>query len=458
MKVIVLGAGQVGFHIARHLAHQQNDVTVIDRSPRLIRKMTESLDVSGFSGHASNPDLLERANAADADMIIAVTASDEVNMVACQVAHSLFQVPTKVARIRNQAYLKGAWADLFSHDNMPIDVIISPELEVARSIYRRLEVPGAFEVIPLAGGKIRVLGIRLEEDCPVVDTPLRQLTELFPDMAVTVQAIIRGGNMFVPSGDDPMEVGDAVYVATDSRHLDRVLSVFGHEEQEARRIVIIGGGNVGFFLAGLLEKSKSAQNVKIIEKDQERAEHLAEGLDRTVIIQGDALETDILKEANTRKAETLVAVSNDDEVNILTSLLAKSLGALRVITLVNKPIFTPLLESLGIDVHVDPREITVSTILQQIRRGRIRSVHSIHNGEAEILEAEVPEASPLAGQSLRDADLPDHVMIGAIVRGEDVIAPRGDTVFEVGDRVVVLALESAVPAVEKMFAVRLDYF
>ncbi len=231
MKVIVCGAGQVGFNIARHLAQQGNDVVVIDRSPELVQKIMESLDVQALEGYASDPDLLARAGAAGTDMIIAVTLSDEVNMVACQVAHSLFNVPTKIARVRNQSYLKPMWQDLFSRDHMPIDVIISPEVEVARAIHRRLEVPGTFEVIPFVDGKVRVVGVHLDESCPILDTPLRQLTELFPEMHITVLAIVRNEKLFVPSGDDPMEAGDSVYFAVEDTHLSRAMSVFGHEEK-----------------------------------------------------------------------------------------------------------------------------------------------------------------------------------------------------------------------------------
>lgn len=458
MKVIVCGAGQVGFNIAKHLAQQRNDVIVIDRSEKLIRKISESLDVQAIEGYASDPDILEKAGASGADMIIGVTLSDEVNMIACQVAHSLFDVPIKIARVRNQSYLKPTWGDLFSRDNMPIDVVISPEVEVADAIERRLAVPGAFEVIPFAQGRVRVTGVRLNQDCPVVDTPLRQLTELFPNLEITVLGIVRNDKLFVPSPDDMMQVDDEVYFAVEEERLERSMSVFGHEEKEARRVVIIGGGNVGLFLAKELEESARAHNVKIIERKADRAEYLASRLTDTVVINGDALDTEILMEAGADKAETVIAVANDDEVNILSSLLAKRLGALRSITLIANPIYGQLVGSLGIDVYVDPRETTVSTILQHIRKGKIRGLHSLRGGEAEIIEAEALDTSPVVGKRIRDLSLPDGVMIGSIVRNDEVLMPRGDTVFEAEDRIVILAHQKAVRKVEQLFAVRLEFF
>jgi len=458
MKVIVCGAGQVGYNIARYLAEQKNDVTVIDRSARLIRKIGELLDVQAIEGYASDPNLLERAGAEEAEMIVAVTISDEVNMVACQVAHSMFDVPTKIARIRNQSYLARQWADLFTRDNLPIDVIISPEVEVAEAIYRRLEVPGAFDTIPFADDRVRVLGMWLDESCPVVDTPLRQLTELFPDLAVRVVAVLRRRKLFVPRPDDHMEVGDGVYIAVESGQVARAMGVFGHEEETARRVVIVGGGSVGMFLSKRLEDRARRVAIKMIEQDEERAAHVADQLNRAVVLHGDCLDPEILREANVADAETVVAVTNNDEANILSSLLAKNEGTQRAIALINNPAYTPLVTSLGIDVRVDPREMTVSTILRHIRRGRIRELHSIADGAAEIIEAETLDTSPLAHKSLGEVKLPNGVIVGAIVRGENVILPRRTTEFLPGDRVVVLAMTDAVRAVEQLFAARLEYF
>ncbi len=458
MKVIICGAGQVGYSIAQYLARQNNDITVIDHSAELVQKIRESLDVQAVTGHASDPDLFDQVNAQDADMIIAVTNSDEVNMVACQVAETLFQVPLKVARIRNRSYLKPTWADLFGAKKLPIDFIISPEEETAQAIIRRLEVPGVFDIVPFVEKKVSVVGLALEENCPVVDTPLGQLSGLFPGLHITVMAIVRNRKMFIPTIEDQMKVGDSIYFAAEQSHVDRAMIVFGHEEEEARRIVIIGGGNVGLFLAQNLEKASHRLNIKLIESNKDRADYLATVLKKTVVIQGDGLEESILKEASIQTAETVVTVTNDDEVNVLAALLAKRLGVTRAITLINKPIYGPLISSLGVDVSLDPKETTVSTILQHIRRGKIRNLHSVRYGEAEIMEAEVLETSPLFGKPLRHLKLPEGIIIGAVVRGDEVIMARGDTVLEVKDRVVLLAFSGAIKKVEKLFAVRLEFF
>ncbi len=458
MKVVVCGAGQVGYSIARYLANENNDVTVIDQRHELVRKIGDSLDVKALEGFASHPDMLEQAGAADADMVIAVTRADEVNMVACQVCHSMFKVPTKIARVRHQSYLNPAWRDLFSRDNMPIDVIISPEIEVARAVIRRLQAPGAIDMIPFADDKVRVVGVRCTAECPVINTPLRQLTELFPDLSIFVVGIIRGDTMIVPGGDEQMLPGDDVYFTTDTNHMERALSAFGHEEKEARRIIAVGGGNIGLFIAREIEQHYPGVNLKVIEVDQARADLVADQLSRGVVIKGSALDHEILEEANAATAETIVAVSNDDEVNILSSLLAKRYGTRRAVTLINNASYGPLVGSLGIDVVVSPRDVTVSTILQHVRRGRIRAVHSIREGLAELIEAEALETSPMVGTPLREIKLPPGIIVGAIVRADSVIMPRGDSVVRANDRVIILAAGGLVRKVEKMFSVRLDFF
>ncbi|MGA0393955.1 MAG: Trk system potassium transporter TrkA, partial [Rhodospirillales bacterium] len=280
MKVIVCGAGQVGFSIARHLALENNDVIVIDQSPELVRQIGDTLDVQGIVGHAARPDVQEQAGASDADIIIAVTYADEVNMVACQVAHSLFDVPSKIARIRHQSYRNPIWANLFAREHMPIDVIISPEHEVANAIARRLQVPGSFETIPLADDMVKLLGVRITETCPIVNTPLRQLTQLFPDMNIVVIGIMRDEKPIVPSGEDQMLAGDEVYFVVDSSQITRAMAAFGHEEREARRLLILGGGNIGLLLAQTIENEHPSVNAKVIENNIERAETVASQLNR----------------------------------------------------------------------------------------------------------------------------------------------------------------------------------
>ncbi len=458
MKVIICGAGQVGYGIARQLSLEQNTVTVVDQSPDLVRRISDQLDVRGVVGHGSHPDTLDRAGAADADMIIAVTFFDEVNMVSCQVAHSLFNVPTKIARVRAQSYLSPIWQDLFSRDQMPIDVIISPELEVGRSVLRRLNVPGAFETRGFADERVQMIGVHLEDDCPIVDTPLSQLSELFPDLNITVVGINREGKMFVPDKSDPMMVGDDVYFVCARERVTRALDVFGHTETEARRVVLIGGGNIGLYVAQQLENTNTGIRVKIIEADKERAEVAADQLQRTVVLWGDGLDETVLSEAGAAQAEAVVALTNDDEVNILASLISKRLGGQRTLSLVNNPSYSPLAKSLGIDSSIDPRATTVSTILRHVRRGRIRGLYSVHDGSAEMIEAEALETSPLVGKPLRDVSLPDGIIVGAIVRGDEVISPRGDTKIQTGDQVIIFALSDMVRKVEQLFRVSIDFF
>jgi trk system potassium uptake protein TrkA len=459
MKVIICGAGQVGFNIARYLATEGNDVTVIDIEPALIEKISNSLDVQGIVGFASHPNVLDRAGARDADLLIAVTYSDEVNIVACEVAHALFDIPTKIARIRQQDYLSPMWADLFSRSNLPIDAVISPEVEVARAILRQLEIPGAFDAIPLSDGKVTLVGVRCGTECPIVNTPLRHLAALFPDLHLTVVGIVRGDRKIVPDAEEQMALGDEIYFVADTKHLRRALAAFGHEEPEARRIIIVGGGNIGLYLAESLEQQNTGAEVKLIEIDRKRAEIATQRLPRTIIINGDALDLEILTEANVKATETIIAVSNDDEVNILASLLAKRFGCQRSVTLINKPTYNPLIGTLGIDAVVSPRGITVSTILQHVRRGRIRSVHSLSDGFGEIIEADALETSRLVGTPLRDARLPTGVIIGALIRDGEVVIPRGDTVVNANDRVILFAAAEVVKEVErKLFSVRLEFF
>lgn len=458
MKVVICGAGQVGTSIAQHLASENNDVTVIDQDASLVRKIGETLDVRSIQGLASQPNILQQAGAREADMLIAVTFSDEVNMVACQVGHSLFDIPTKIARIRQQEYLKPIWGDLYSRDNMPIDVIISPEREVARAIGRRLQVPGAFDVVPMGDGKIRVVGVRCDDECPIINTPMRQLTQLFPELNIVVVGIIRNDKGIVPKSDDQMLSGDLVYFVCDVDHLGRAMAAFGHEEAEGGSVIIAGGGNIGLTLAEEIELEHAGVRAKVIEFDKARAKYVAQSLDHTMVLNGNVLDPEILEEANVSETETFVAVSNDDEVNIIGSLLAKRAGAKRTVTLINKNSYGQLITTLGIDAVVNPRVITVSSILQHVRRGRIRGIYSVREDFGEVIEAEALETSPLVGKPLREARLPSGVIIGAVLRDGKVIVPRGATVINAQDRVVLFATYEAVKKVEKLFSVRLDFF
>jgi trk system potassium uptake protein TrkA len=458
MRVVICGAGQVGYGIAERLAAEKNDVSVIDTSPHLVQVVRDTLDVRGFVGHGAHPDTLAQAGADGADMIIAVTLYDEVNMVACQVAHSLFSVPTKVARVRAQSYLQPHWSNLYSSEHLPIDVIISPEVEVGEMVLRRLALPGAVDTVRFANDEVVVVGVLCDENCPVVDTPLEQLTELFPDLEAVVVGILRNDKLFVPHSADSMLVGDLVYVVAAKDQVRRTLGIFGHEEQEATRVLIAGGGNIGLYVAQALEARGARVRVKLIEANRDRAVGVADLLKRSVVLHGSALDREILREADIEDADTLVALTNEDEVNIIACVMAKRLGARRTMALINSRTYPDFTRTLGIDATVNPRAVTVSKILQYVRRGRIRGVHSIQDGQAEVIEAEAMETSSLVGRTLRDLDLPDGIRIGAIYREGKVVAPAGGTEIEAGDRVIIFAMANRVRQVEQMFRVSLEFF
>lgn len=457
MRVIICGAGRVGVGIARRLSRENNEVTVIDQSKELIRSVAERLDVRGVVGNGAYPETLEEAGAREADMIIAVTYSDEVNMVACQIAHSLFNVPTKIARVRAQNYLDPRYSDLFSRNHLPIDVVISPEREVSEAIMQRMSTPGAFEIKSFADGRIWAVGAKLGESCPIINTPLRQVAELFPDLKITITAIKRGGRMWRVHADDQLESGDQVYFVSDRQDVTRALEIMGEAARQARRVIIIGGGNIGLYVAKGLEKLGSMK-IRLIERDRKRAELIAEELERTIVLEGDGLDRAILREAGAAEAESVVAVTDNDQVNVLASVVAKREGARRSMALINDQDYGPVSEAVGVDRFVDPRATTVSTILQHIRRGRIKGVYSISDGAAELVDAVALETSPLVNKPLRDAELPEGVMIGAVYRNGEVLMPSGDTVINPDDRVVLMTMREHVKDVEQMFRVSIEYF
>jgi trk system potassium uptake protein len=458
MKVIICGAGQVGFGIAERLSQEDNDVSVIDTSAELIAHITETLDVRGYVGHGAHPDVLARAGADQADMIIAVTLYDEVNIVACEVAHAIFTVPTKVARIRAQSYLTPEYSDLFSRENVPIDVTISPEIEVGRLVLRRLSFPGATDVVRFAEDRIAMIAIECMEDCPVVDTPLQQLSQLFPDLMATVTGIFRDGELIIPHSSDQLQTGDLAYVVCDRDHTRRTLALFGHEEQEARRIIILGGGNIGYFVARTIEEQQPRMRVKLIEHDRNRAVLIADKLNNTVVLQGSAMDQRILTQADVQDADLVVALTNSDQINILGSMMAKRLGAKSTLVLINEPAYQGFARTAGVDAHINPRAVTISRVLQHVRKGRIRSVYAVQNGMAEVIEAEALETSPLVGRALRELELPDGIRIGALYRDKAFIRPDGSTRIKAKDRVVLLAAASAVRDVEQLFRVSIQYF
>jgi trk system potassium uptake protein len=458
MKVVICGAGQVGSAIAAYLSEEGNNVTIIDQNAELIAEVNENLDVTGIVGHASLPDTLERAGAADAEMLIAATYADEVNMVACQVAHSLFKVPMKIARVREQSYLRPLWGGLYNRDHLPIDVIISPEVEVAKAIANRIRVPGAFNIIPLADGRAQLVSVICKPNCPLVHTPLKHLTPLFPELTMEIVAIVRGETKIIPTADDQMLPGDEVYFVVSNDHLPRAMATFGYDEQQTRRVLIVGAGKIGTRLAEDIQQTMRGITVRLIEADYDKAARVSERLSGVTVVHGDGLSREILEEAQIGHTEAVIAVMNHDESNILVSMLAKQHGGERAITLINNDSFTPLVTSLGVDAIVNPRSITVSTILQHVRRGRIKAAHSLREGFAEILEVEALDTSAIVNIPIREIKRPKDMIFGLIVRGDQIMTPRPDMVIKPDDRVIILAAHDQVKRVEQMFAVRPEYF
>ena len=459
MKVIICGAGQVGWQIARHLSGEKNDVTVVDSNADLVRRASETLDVQGVAGFASYPDVLEKAGARDADMIIAATHSDEVNMVTCQVAHSIFSVPRKIARLRSQSYLDAIYSDLYRRDHLPIDVVISPEREVAEAALQRLAAPAAFDTESFMNGRAQLLGIALTEECPVLMTPLRQLNELFPTLRAIVVGVRRDeGKLFAPSPMDILMAGDRIYVFTHIEDVNRTLEVFGKRTKKQERLIIIGGGNVGLAVARALEARTDRICAKIIERSRSRAEFAADNLTRTIVLNGDGMDMDILAEAAIERADAVLAVTDDDKTNLLAAVRAKQAGCPMAIALVNDPTLAPLMGALDIDAYINPRATTVSSILRHIRHGKVRAVYSIGDAEAELVEAQVLATSPLAGKLVRDVDFPEGVLVGAVMKGDRVMKPAGDLRIEAGDVIALFTMAGDRPEVERLLQVSVDFF
>ncbi len=458
MKVIICGAGQVGWQIARHLSGERNDVTVVDSNPELVRRATESLDVQGVAGFASYPDVLERAGARDAEMVIAATHSDEVNMVTCQVAHSVFGINRKIARLRSQSYLDAIYSDLYRRDHMPIDVVISPEKEVAAAALQRLSAPATFDTEVFMDGAAHLLGITIEEECPVVNTPLRQLTDLFSTLRAVVVGVRRDGTLFAPEAKDQLFVGDDCYVFAHRDDIPRTMEIFGKKTSQQDRIVMVGGGNVGLAVAEALEGGARRVRTKIIEKNRICAERAAEALERTIVLNGDGLDAALLSEAGIARADAMLAVTDDDKTNMLACVRAKAEGCDYTVALINDPTLVPLMNPLGIDAYINPRATTVSSILRHIRHGRVRAVYSIGDAEAEVIEAEVLSTSPIAGSMVRDIEFPEGVLIGMIRKGGEVIRPMGSTRIDEGDVIALFALSEDVPDVEQLMQVSIDFF
>ena len=454
MNIIICGAGRVGFTIAKLLSEQNHSITIIDQSSDDIQKINDTLDVKGIVGKATYPSILEKAEADDADMIIAVTRNDEINMLICQIAYTVFKIPKKIARIRSQDYLNPKFSKVYDKDNLPIDVIISPEIEIAKSIQRKLEAPGALDNVPFADNKIRLLEIQINQNCPLINIKLNELTKKFPDLDAYILGVIRKEKFIILKKNDVIKENDKVYVIINSLQLQITLSAFGHDEKISNNILIIGGGNIGFNLAKNIEESFESARIKIIEKDKLRAEFIAKELNNSIIINGNGLDEDVLNESNLEDVETVLALTNDDEDNLMVSVLIEKFAKdKRTMALINKPNYSLLQSSLKIDDLIDPRMNTVSSILKHVHKGTIETAYSILNGEYEVIEAEIIETSELINKELKKSNLPDEIRIGAILRDKEIIIPRSNFIFQKKDIVVFLAKRDQLQIVENMFRI-----
>ena len=452
MNIIICGAGRVGFTIAKLLSEQNHSITVIDQSSEDIQKINDALDVKAIVGKATSPIILENANSKDADMIIAVTRNDEINMMICQIAYSLFKIPKKIARVRAQDYLNPKFSKLYNKENLPIDVIISPEIEIAKSIQRKLESPGALDNVPFANNKIKLLEILIEDSCPISEIKLNELTKKFPKLNANILGVIRDEKFIFLKKNDVMKKNDKAYVIINSLQTKETLSAFGHDEKISNKILIIGGGNIGFNLAKNIEQSFEDARLKIIEKDKNRAELIANELNNTIVINGNGLDEDILAEVNLEDVETVIALTNDDEDNLMVSVLVEKFSKdKKTMALINKPNYSLLQSSLKIDDLIDPRMTTVSSILKHVHKGTIETAYSILNGDYEVIEAEIIETSVLINKELKNCELPDEIRIGAVLRKNEIIIPRSDFIFMKEDSVVFLTKKDQLPLVESMF-------
>ena len=457
MKIIILGAGQVGGTLAENLANEQNDITVIDTDAQRLRELQDSIDIKTINGTGSYPQVLRDAGADDADMLIAVTNSDETNMVACQVAYTLFRTPTKISRIRSNAYLKQK--ELFRSDAFPIDVLISPEQVVTNYIKRLLEYPGTLQVLDFADEKVQLVAVRAYHGGLLVGQELRKLKEHMTSADTKVAAIYRRGQAILPKDDTVIEVDDEVFFIAAKNHIKKVMSELRREEDSYKRILIAGGGNIGYRLAKALEKK---YQLKLIEHGEQRARFLSENLGKTVVLRGSATDQTLLEEENIDNTDVFCAVTNDDEVNIMSSMLAKRLGARKVMTLINKAAYVDLVQGGVIDVAISPQQTTIGSLLTHVRRGDVVNVHSLRRGAAEAIEAIAhgdKTTSKVVGRCISEIDLPKGTTIGAIVRGEEVIIAHDDVVVESDDHVILFVVDKRrITEVERLFQVGLGFF
>ena len=457
MNILVLGAGEVGFHIAMRLAAEGHDVAVVDCSKEQIQRVADTMDVRTVLGNAAHPSVLESAGANNADLLIAVTASDETNMLACQVAHSLFKVTTKMARIREPDFANNK--QLFGRDELPIDMIISPEHEAARAIVKRYQVASAMDAQGFAGDRVQLLGMMIRPKSLLAGLALEELSDVMGENRVFVVAHEHNRKWKVPAPDTVLLAGDSVYLAVASHQVEAVVEALvgcKQEQSVKRNVMLVGGGNVGYAVAQALEKM--GVSIKLIEHNEERAKWIADHLDSTIVLHGDALDRDLLEEEAIAHMDDFLALTNDDETNILSSLIASKYKVPHVVTLVNRAIYSDLVREIGLDVIVSPRFTTAASILRHVRKGSILGMSPLGDGTLEVIEAEALATAKILELPLKDLSLPKDTVIGALVRDETVIIPDGESMVLPNDHVVLVSRTDAIRDIERLFEVRLEFF
>jgi trk system potassium uptake protein TrkA len=458
MKIIILGAGQIGGTLAEHLTSEDNDITIVDEDIKILQSLDEKLDVRAIVGHAALPSVLRRAGAEDADMVLAVTNSDETNMLACQIAYTLFNTPMKIARVRN-AEFELYKAELFDNRAIPIDVLISPEQLITRYVKRLIEYPGALQVLDFANGLVQCVGLRAVKGAPLVGRALKNLHIHMPSVKTRIAAIFRHDKSIKPEGETIIQADDEVFFICEKSEVREVMSEMRGIDAPYKRIMIAGGGNIGLNVAKTLEKQ---YHIKIIDHGQPRCRSLAEQLNKTVVLCGDAADKNLLYNENIEETDVFCALTNDDETNIMSATLAKRMGARKVMALINRPAYVDLIEGGEIDIAISPQQATISSLLTHIRRGDIAQVHSLRRGAAEAIEAVAHgtfETSKVVGRKIVDLKLPPGTTIGVIVRGEEILPGHGDTVIEADDHVILFVTDRRhIKDVERLFQVAINFF
>lgn len=452
MKIIVCGAGNVGRSIVGYLTQGNNDIIVIDNKAAHLNELAKEFDVQPVLGNAAHPDILEQAGAKNVNLLIAATDNDEVNMVACQVAHTIFNVPKRIARIDSHDYLEPVWSNLYSEASIPVDLIISPDIEIANAVYRILKVPGSSESLPMLDNRLRLLSFKCPADCPLIKTPLVQLGIVAPDLHISVVSIVRRGRSFIPSGEDMFEAGDEIYFLVKTAEIAATILAFGMERPANERVVIFGGNQISRNLALKIEKDDNIQNSKIIEEDADIAKELAKELNNTVVISGQMMSDVILTEAGIEKADVTVAVTDNDKDNLLSSLLAKSRGVPETVSLVNSRAYNTLIDNIGDNILVDRTAVTISSILKELRKTNLQSAYSLGRGFGELWQLCLDAEDELNGREISRLELPEDSQICAIGRGDEIIFPDSDEILQAEDILVVFVGSGDIKKVEKIFS------